>query len=293
MIENIINLEKKINFLEDKIIDILLDPKVKEKIDKLQISENDPFGIDKETLKFTALIINFMYKYWNRVEVFNNENIPKNGSALVIANHGGVLPIDAAHIGTSILMETDPPRLVRTLVERFLPKLPYVYSFMTKVGQIVGTYENAEIILDSGELLQIFPEGSKGASKPYYKYYELEEFNVGFMELAIKKKVPIIPVGVVGSMEQTLVLFDFKTLAKKLNMPSFPITPFFPILGPLGMIPLPSKYRIVFGKPLYFDKYNEDILEDIEATKNLVNQVKDEIKSLIDFGLKKRTFPFL
>jgi 1-acyl-sn-glycerol-3-phosphate acyltransferase len=291
--ENILNLEKDLEKIEIKIIDSILDSKVKEKIDKLIIPENDPFGIKKDTLKFTAIVINFMYRYWNRVEVFNKENIPKTGPALIIANHGGVFPIDAAHIGTSILMETDPPRLVRTLVERFLPRLPFIYTFMTKVGQVVGTYENAEIILDLGELLQIFPEGSKGASKPYYKYYDLEEFNVGFMELAIRKKVPIIPVGVVGSMEQALVLFDFKELAKKLNMPSFPVTPFFPLCGLLGMIPLPSKYRIVFGKPMYFDKYSEEVLEDLELTKNLVNQVKDEIKNLIDFGLKKRTFPFL
>lgn len=270
-----------------------LTKEVTDKIDAIEIPENDPFGIRKEYIKLAALCSNFFYNYWNRVEVYGIDNVPNKGAALLIANHGGVIAMDAAHIVTAIMLKKQKPRLVRTLVERFFPKFPYVYTFLTRVGQVIGTYENAEIILDSGELLQIFPEGAKGAAKPCYKYYELEDFNVGFMELAIRKKVPIIPIGVTGSVEQAMVLFDFKPLAKLLKIPSFPVTPFWPLFGPLGAFPLPSKYRIVFGSPINVSQYDEETINDPEKIKELVNNVKDDIKKLIDIGLDMRPFPFL
>lgn len=279
--------------LTDEYLNTIMPTEISEKIDKIEIPANDPFGIRKKYLKILSLCSMFFYYWWNRVDVYGVENVPNKGSALLIANHGGVVPLDAAHIVTSLIMKKEKPRLVRTLVERFLPTLPFIYTFMSRVGQVVGTYENAEIIVDSGELLQIFPEGSKGATKPYYKYYQLEEFNVGFMEIALKKKIPIIPIGVVGSNEQALILFDLKPLAKLLKIPNFPITPFWPLLGPLGLIPLPSKYRIIFGHQMDFSEYSEEVLEDPEKVKLLVEEVRSEVKRLIDIGLDMRPIPFL
>ena len=294
MINNLLfELDKVLHNTGLEIVNQLLPPEVRENIDKIKIPEKDPFGIRKEHLKVGAIFLNFFYKYWNRVEIFGIENVPESGPAIIIPNHGGVLPLDATFIATSIMMEHNPPRLIRSLVERFLPNLPHVYKFMTRVGQVVGTYENAELILDSGELLQIFPEGAVGANKPYYKYYELDDFNVGFMELAIRKKVPVIPVGVTGSHEQALVMFDFKPLAKILNMPAFPVTAFWPLLGPVGAIPLPAKYRIIFGKPMDFSSYSEDVINSPDELKWLVEQVKNEVRKLITTGLDMRPLPFL
>jgi 1-acyl-sn-glycerol-3-phosphate acyltransferase len=287
------NLEKVINTISIEVLNKLIDPEVSARIEKIKIPEGDPFGVKKDAIKAAGIFTNFMYKYWNRVEVFGVSNVPNKGSAILIGNHGGVLPIDAAHIASSLILEHEPPRLVRALVERFLPKLPHVYTFMTRVGQTVGTYENAELIIDEGELLLIFPEGAVGASKPYYKYYDLDDFNVGFMELALRKKVPVIPIGVTGSHEQALVLFDFKPLAKLLGMPTFPVSAFWPLFGPLGAIPLPSKYRIVFGKPMDFSHYPEETINDPEAVKELVEKVKNEVRNLINIGLDMRPFPGL
>ncbi len=294
MLMNILReLDKSINSIAPEILNKIIDPVLLEKIDKIKIPKNDPFGINKQTLKFASFFLNFFYKSWNRVEVFGIDNVPSTGAAILVPNHGGMLPIDAAHIATSLIVESKQPRLVRTLVERFLPTLPFVYTFMTRVGQTVGTYENAELILNEGELLQIFPEGATGATKPYYKYYELDDFNVGFMELAIRKKVPIIPIGVIGSHEQALILFDFKPLAKLLKMPNFPVTPFWPLFGPLGTLPLPSKYRIIFGRPMDFSQYDEETINDPEMLKQLVEKVKSEVKNLINIGLDMRPMPFL
>jgi 1-acyl-sn-glycerol-3-phosphate acyltransferase len=279
--------------LADEYLESIIPKELSEKIDRIEIPANDPFGIRKKYVKVLSFISLFFYYLWNRVDVYGIENVPNKGSALLISNHGGVVPLDAAHIVTSLIMKKEKPRLVRTLVERFLPTLPFVYTFMSRVGQVVGTYENAEIIVDSGELLQIFPEGAKGATKPYYKYYELEEFNVGFMEIALKKKIPIIPIGVVGSNEQALILFDFKALAKLLKVPNFPITPFWPLMGPFGLMPLPSKYRIIFGAPMDFTDHSEEILEDPEKVKELVEEVRSEVKRLINIGLDMRPAPFL
>ncbi|MBC7474196.1 MAG: acyltransferase family protein [Candidatus Sericytochromatia bacterium] len=286
-------LDKSINSIAPEILNKIIDPVLLEKIDKIKIPKNDPFGINKQTLKFASFFLNFFYKSWNRVEVFGIDNVPSTGAAILVPNHGGMLPVDAAHIATSLIVESKQPRLVRTLVERFLPTLPFVYTFMTRVGQTVGTYENAELILNEGELLQVFPEGAAGATKPYYKYYELDDFNVGFMELAIRKKVPIIPIGVIGSHEQALILFDFKPLAKLLKMPNFPVTPFWPLFGPLGTLPLPSKYRIIFGRPMDFSQYDEETINDPEMLKQLVEKVKSEVKNLINIGLDMRPMPFL
>lgn len=294
MFTELINqIDKAINRLSPQIINTIIRPEIAYKIDKIKIPPNDPFGIDKSTLKFASIFIDFFYKTWNRVEVFGIDNVPDIGPAILVPNHGGLLPLDAAHIATAMIVEHRQPRLVRTLVERFLPTLPFFYNFISRVGQTVGTYENAEIILDEGELLQIFPEGANGASKPYIKYYELDDFNVGFMELAIRKKVPIIPVGVTGSHEQALILFDLKPLAKLLHMPNLPIPLMTLLFGLPGALPLPSKYRIIFGKPMDFSEYDEEIINDTEKIKQLVEQVKSEVRSLINVGLDMRPIPFL
>jgi 1-acyl-sn-glycerol-3-phosphate acyltransferase len=188
-------------------------------------------------------------------------------------------------IGTACLLRKDPPRMIRSMVEHWVPTLPFVSWMFARVGQVVGTRENARILLRRGSSLLVFPEGARGISKTYDRAYELEEFGLGFMRLALETNTPIVPVGVVGAEEQMPAIANLEGLGKLLGMPAFPITPTWPLLGPLGALPLPVKYRLYFGQPLRFEGAPDD--ED-RIVRAQVEQVKDAIRGLLERGLRER-----
>jgi 1-acyl-sn-glycerol-3-phosphate acyltransferase len=182
-------------------------------------------------------------------------------------------------IGVSMLIAHDPPRAIRSMVEKWVPALPFVSTVMARAGQIVGTPENCRRLLAADEPILVFPEGVRGITKLWPHRYQLQEFGLGFMRLALETDTPVVPVAVVGAEEQAPAFFDIKPLAKLLGFPAFPITP------TLLPFPLPSRYAIYFGDPIKFTGSPND--EDSELEKK-VKTVKAQIQAMLSAGLKKR-----
>lgn len=246
----------------------------------------DPFGFDQTTAFYPALVMALFYRYWFRVEASGLEHVPAKGPVLLVANHeGNTFAWDAAMVGTAVFLDAEPPRLARGLGEFFLPTIPFFNEFMARVGSVVGTPENCRQLFERGECVLVFPEGARGFVKPYRKAYQLQRFGLGFMRMALRHGVPIVPVGVVGSAEQSPGLADVKWLGRLIGSPAFPITITMPWLGALGFVPLPVKFRLHFGRPLRFE--GESDAEDAEIQPK-VDRVKAEIERLIQIGLKER-----
>ena len=259
---------------------------VGDKISALQHTENeygvDPFGFDLKYAMAAMAPFIWLFKNYFRVEVNGIEKVPP-GRVLLIANHSGQLPLDGAMIGVSMLTQAQPPRAIRSMVEKWVPALPYVSAFMARVGQIVGTPENCRRLLHSEEAILVFPEGARGITKLWPQRYQLQEFGLGFMRLALETKTPIVPVAVVGAEEQSPAFMNLKPVAKLLGFPAFNITP-------TGVpFPLPTKYRIYFGDPMTFTGRPDD--EDAELDKK-VRTVKAALQAMLNLGLKERKHVF-
>ena len=246
----------------------------------------DPFGFDRKASRTPLLILTAFYRYWFRVETHGIENVPARGPVLIVANHAGnTYAWDASMIGTAVFLEAEPPRLVRGLGEFYLSTIPFFNEFMARMGSVVGTPDNCRQLFERGECAMVFPEGSRGFVKPYRKAYELQRFGLGFMRLALEHRVPILPVGVVGSEEQSPGLADLKWLGRLVGAPAFPVTITLPWLGLLGVVPLPVKFFLHFGPLLRFEGAHDAEDSEIEPK---VEQVKAEIARLIQTGLLKR-----
>lgn len=242
----------------------------------------DAFGFNKEDAKVAALFARFLYRDYFRVECHGIEKVPP-GRVLLISNHSGQLPFDGVVIGGAMLFEATRPRMVRAMVEKFIPNLPFASYLFNRWGQITGTPENCQRLLESDEAILVFPEGAKGISKPYSKRYQLQDFGLGFMRLALKTGTPIVPIAVVGAEEQFISFGNFASAAKLFSMPNFPLIPQF--LVPGGQMPLPVKYRLYVGEPLLFDGDPDD---DDSVIEEKVWMVKATIQSMINRGLKER-----
>lgn len=242
----------------------------------------DPFGFDPEVAKYALIVAAFFHRFWFRTEVHGIENVPR-GRVLLIANHSGQLPLDGLVIGASMFLDAEPPRFIRSMVEKWTQTLPFVSTFFSRCGQVVGVPENARQLLLNEEMLLVFPEGTRGIGKPITKRYELAEFGLGFMRLALETNTPIVPIAVVGAEEQYINFGNASALAKVFQMPNFPIVPQFLIPG--MQMPLPVKYRIYVGEPLLFDGDPDD---DDAVIEEKVWMVKATIQAMINRGLKER-----
>lgn len=260
-----------------------------ERIRTMEAGQNefgyDPFGFNPEALKYIVPLAVLLYRHYFRVETHDVERIPDTGRVLLVSNHTGQIPLDGMMIATATLIEKDPPRMARSMIERWVPSLPFISTILARCGQVVGTRDNARILLDREGCIMVFPEGAEGINKTYDRAYELERFGLGFMRLALETDTPIVPIGVVGAEEQMPALYNVKSLAKILGMPAFPITPTWPLFGPLGAMPLPVKYRLYFGEPMHFEGDSDDEDRVIGAK---VDQVKEAIEQMLDRGLEER-----
>ncbi len=271
----------------------MLAPDDYERLQSIKINDlgfgYDPFGLEIESAMLAFAVARYIYQYWFRVESHGVENVPLKGPVLITPNHSGVLPIDGAMIGVDLAKKLDTPRVMRAVVDNFAGFLPFFNTLFYRWGQIIGARRNFEELLRQGELVTVFPEGHKGTGKPYSQRYRLARFNVGFMELSLLNKTPIVPTAVIGAEEQYPYMIDLKPLAKLLNFPYMPVTPLMVLLGPLGILPLPTKYTIYYGKPLHFYRdYPPETVKDPETIYGLVDTVKTHVQDLIDRGLRQR-----
>lgn len=254
-------------------------------IERLEAKEDlhgyDPFGFSPSYLRKVLPTTAMLYRHYFRVITRGIEHVPE-GRALLIANHSGQIPLDGMMIGTAMLLDREEPKMTRAMVEKWVPSLPFISMLFSRAGQVVGTQANAHLLLERGEQIMVFPEGSRGISKPWSRRYQLEEFGLGFMRLALKTNTPIVPIGVVGAEEQIPTIYNAKKLAKMLGMPSLPITPTM-------MVPLPVRYRIYFGEPLTFEGDPDD--ED-RAIRAHVDVVQRKIEALIAEGRADRVSLF-
>lgn len=244
----------------------------------------DPWGLHPETVRKGILPVLLLYRYWFRVETSGIERVPPGG-VLLVANHAGQLPFDAAMVAAAMLLEAEPPRILRGMAEYWVSQLPFVSELASRSGAVAGTPATCREMLEAGEAVLVFPEGVRGMNKLFKDRYRLQRFGTGFVRLALESRVPIVPIAVVGSEEQQPGLANWRGLGRALGMPAFPVTPTFPWLGPLGLLPLPVKYRIYFGEPLHFEGSASD--EDAVIDEK-VERVREAIEALFARGLAER-----
>ncbi len=252
----------------------------------------DEYGFDREvTERFFLAAARPIAEKWFRVEVRGIENIPTEGGALVVSNHSGTVPIDGLVTGVSIHDRTG--RNLRPLGADLVFRLPVVGELARKGGATLACNDDAERMLRGGELVGVWPEGFKGIGKPYSQRYKLQRFGRGgFVSAALRTGVPIVPCSVVGAEEIYPLVGNVPSLARLLGVPYIPITPFFPLLGPLGLVPLPSKWLIEFGEPIRTDAYDQGAADDPMLVFNVTDQVRETIQQTLYSLLMQRRSVF-
>jgi 1-acyl-sn-glycerol-3-phosphate acyltransferase len=248
----------------------------------------DDFGFDEPAARTWWPLFDFLYRVWWRVSVTGLGNVPGTGRALLVSNHSGVLPWDGAMIKTGLRLEHPARRDARMLILDMFTMLPFLQPWLREMGEVRACPENGERLLKRDELVCVFPEGVKGVGKLYRDRYRLARFGRGgFVRLALKSRAPIIPVTVVGAEEiyPNLLRLDF--IGRPVGLPYFPITPFFPALGPFGVIPLPTKWWIDFGKPIVFE-HGPELADRPMIVNELADRVRTTLQTMIDSRLARR-----
>jgi len=255
----------------------------------------DEFGFDPQFNNAVVLpLLRFFFQNWFRVEVSGIENLPKNGAGLLVANHAGTLPFDGLMLSVAVHDHHPNNRDLRLLAADMVFDMPMMGPIARKAGHTMASTVDAHRLLVGGELTAVFPEGYKGLGKPFKDRYKLQRFGRGgFVSAALRTKAPIIPCSIVGSEEIYPMITDVKLLARVLGLPYFPITPLFPLAGPVGLVPLPSKWHITFGEPIETADYDESAADDPMVTFDLTDQVRETIQQTLYQLLTKRRNMFL
>ncbi|MDQ1636556.1 MAG: hypothetical protein QOJ32_3365 [Frankiaceae bacterium] len=256
--------------------------------------EVDEFGFDPDlTEHVLATILRPVYEKWFRVETRGMENLPDEGGALVVGNHSGVIPVDAAMTTLAVYDHHPAHRHLRLLAADLVFQVPFLAPLARKAGNTLACQPDAERLLSAGELVGVWPEGFKGVGKPYSERYKLQRFGRGgFVSAALRTGVPIIPCSLVGAEEIYPMIGNLKTIARVVGLPYLPVTPTFPLLGPLGLIPLPSKWIIEFGEPVETASYGSAAADDPMTVFNLTDQVRETIQGTLYKLLMQRRSVF-
>jgi 1-acyl-sn-glycerol-3-phosphate acyltransferase len=266
----------------------LVDPAVQDRLERVPARLNDlgydPWGFSPRVAASWYSVAAWIYRHWFRVEVQGIEKIP-DGRVLLIANHGGQVAWDGLLLTVAVLLERAKPRLARGMGERFITNTPFLSSYAARAGHVLGDPENCKRLLEHDEAIMVFPEGVRGISKTIWERYELREFGSGFVRLAIATGTPVVPIGIVGTEEAMPGIWDARPIAKMFNLPSLPVTPFFPFLGPLGALPLPTKVRIIIDDPIRLDG---EVEEPEEEARKKAELVRARVQGLVRLGLEQR-----
>jgi 1-acyl-sn-glycerol-3-phosphate acyltransferase len=249
----------------------------------------DDFGYDPRFMETLLPVLEFLYTVWWRVEAAGVENVPGEGAGLIVANHSGVLPWDGLMVNLAVRHEHPARRQCRMLALDMFALLPFLASGLAKSGAVRANQENGERLLRQGELVGVFPEGVKGVGKPFKHRYKLARFGRGgFVRLALRTGAPLIPCAVVGAEEIHPMLASANWVGKPLGLPYLPITPTFPALGLLGVMPLPTKWSIDFADPIRVEQHGPEGAEDPILVNRLSEQVRSTIQRMIDGRLARR-----
>ena len=255
----------------------------------------DEFGYDPHFAESVVLpALRPLFDSWFRVEVSGIHNIPAEGAALIVSNHAGVLPLDGLMASVAIHDKHPQQRALRMLAADLVFETPLIGSLARKAGHTLACQPDAERLLRNGEIAAVFPEGFKGVGKPFTERYKLQRFGRGgFVSAAVRTGAPIVPCSIVGSEEIYPKIGDITLLARLLGLPYFPVTPLFPLAGPLGLVPLPSKWHIKFGEPISTDGYDEGAADDPMITFELTDHVRETIQHTLYQLLASRRNTFL
>jgi 1-acyl-sn-glycerol-3-phosphate acyltransferase len=255
--------------------------------------DEDDWGYDEGFADAALPFLEFMYDHWWRVHAEGVERVSAHGRALLVANHAGIVPWDATMMGVALMREHPLPRPPRFMVLNWAFQLPYVSVAMRKLGGVPASPFNAIRLLEQEELVAVFPEGVKGAGKSFRERYRVQRFGRGgFVEIALRTGAPIVPVAVVGSEEIHPKIGESGLLARLTGAPYFPITPTFPLLGPLGLVPLPSRWRIEFCDPIDLSEYGPDAAAHRATVLEISDHVRDVIQGKVYENLVKRRHAF-
>lgn len=260
-----------------------LPPEERERLKGLQFADAghgfDPFGLHPDFVTFGVAMTAGLYERYFRVESSGHEHIPATGPAVLAANHSGAVPFDSAMIWTDVVRHTNPPRVPRPVADHFVPMIPIIGTIFARGGMVGGSRGNARTLLERGEMLLIHPEGVPGIAKAFKLRYQLQEWRVGHVELAIRHAAPVIPVAVVGAEEQMPQVG--KIPISVAGMPFIPIT--------LTPFPLPVRYHIRYGEPIPVDKlYSRAQADDPAAVQEAAALVKRTVQAMLDEGVKAR-----
>lgn len=256
---------------------------------RLRENEVDEFGMDPSYEEKLRPALNFMFKNYFRVEVDGIRNVPSTGRAVVVANHSGALPFDGVMLREAIRQRHSGRDDLRWLAEDFSFYLPFLGVTLNRLGAVRACPENAERLLSKEHLVGVFPEGAEGIKKLYRDRYRLQRFGRGgFVRLCLKTQSPIIPCAIIGAEETNPIVYRFDNLSKLLGLDYLPITPTFPLLGPLGLLPAPTKWRIIFGEPISVDEYGPQAAQDHVLVGRLSERVRASINDLLETALRRR-----
>ena len=242
--------------------------------------EVDDFGFDRElTDEVLMPLLRPVFERYFRVDVRGIEHVPAEGGALIVANHSGTLPWDGLMAQVAVRERHPAGRRLRLLAADLVFQLPVVNELARKAGHTLACAEDAQELLERGELVGVMPEGFKGIGKPFAERYKLQRFGRGgFVATALRARVPIVPCSIVGAEEIHPMVGNARTLARLLGLPYFPLTPTFPWLGPLGAVPLPTKWTIEFGEPIETGDQPPEAAEDPMLMFQLTDRVRETIQ---------------
>jgi 1-acyl-sn-glycerol-3-phosphate acyltransferase len=251
--------------------------------------EVDDFGLDPAYESRFRPIAEFLYRRYFRTRTVGIGNVPASGRCIIVANHSGTLPLDGLMLRTALRLEHGGARELRWLAEDFLFYLPFAGVFMNRVGAVRACQENAERLLGKENLLAVFPEGVQGIRKLFAERYRLQRFGRGgYIRLALRMQAPIVPCAIVGAEETNPLLYRLEYIASLVGLPYIPVTPTFPLLGPLGLVPAPSRWTITFGEPVSLDGAGPEAAEDHVLVGRLSERVRSSIQAMLDSGVRER-----